>query len=212
MSEIIAKFAAFIDHTFQSNASFLTFLLGLFTLLIGLFNAWNSRKSTLALRRLDDVVSELFDIIEPYMLRDSPAPSVGVLQKIHGLMVSHTLALGGTFRSYLHISPESLSLDDAWVPLFRKISGLYDALCFQAGIKLRPLHYRAFRYKRGFTGWSIAASLVFSLLNTVFAVCVLSLFFCFIGAMLAQRYDLTFPIVSVLIFSLAAFAMSAPRS
>lgn len=113
----------------------------------------HQKKSSCAKERLDNVISPIFEIIEPYMCPLAGLPTNESLNGIKHIFNENRLLAGATIRKYLAIlqSEEAIRKNPkSFDKLCAEISREYDSLCKEIGIPCRSLKYRFFTYKLKF--------------------------------------------------------------
>lgn len=141
---------AVFDFLFGGSNQFITALVSISSIVLALVSFIRSRRVSQSEARLKQVVSPLFDLLEPFMLSNMEYPSVETVSSVTDLINKNLLLSGGKIRDFFDLSREAPDFTKRYLSLCNIIDREYDELCRSLGIPLRSTKYRRRRYSSMF--------------------------------------------------------------
>lgn len=187
----------------ENVASLITLILSGIALLVSLWQTIYERHTEIAISRYLSVVSPLFELAEPYMIRSDHCSSLDA-SAIRSILKEHPQYCGGKLRRYRFSNLCSQSESTAFC---RLISREYDRSCRKLGIPLRTQTYRISTY---YPRFCILDLIVFTAKYTFFAVFFLGLILR-LGLLLVESASQGNPISIVGLVALYAVVFSTVK-
>lgn len=200
-----------LEAIFGKNTALLTVVISVLTILISYFNYLHAKRSHSSEKRLELLVSPLFELVEPSMMKDGVLPDEAQLCKIRELINSQILLCGGTLREFRNISCGIANFHQQWIKLCNVSSSQYDKLCRLQSIPLRTLSYRIRNYKARFAIIPIMFFGIQLIVNTMCLMTILAVFMAIIGSIFTSDYSLIVQFICIGFVFLILFEITTPK-
>lgn len=197
------------EFLFGSQNALLAIIIAAVGALIAFFSYRHNKRSVSAMRRLEDVISPLFELIEPSMMRDAPPPDPQTVQSVLALLRSQLMLAGGSLRPYALLSPKELSSPPVWNQLCKDTSRQYDRLCSWCSIPKRSIQYRT-RYKTRFSILPIVLLVVRAMASFGLFIIAVLIALALLRYVLLAQYEYVLPTVASLFVSILLYLVTAP--
>lgn len=132
------------DRLFGGDSSIVALVIAAIAAIIAFMEY---RRSDFSLRRLEQVISPLFEMIEQTMMRNAARTDNDTVSKVIERIKSEPVLAGGKLRAYRALSTSAPSFSREWDSLCKRVSRDYDWLCRWNNIPRRSIRYRLQHYK-----------------------------------------------------------------
>lgn len=186
-------------------------LLGISIAAVGAFVAIltyrHTRRSSIGLRRLEMVISPLFELIEPTMYKDAKSPEPQTITSTLRIIDNNPMLAGGRLRECSILLHDNGYSNAAWSRLCSQTSREYDRLCRWYLVPKRSMRYRVRYYKPRFSSFYLAVMLLRALLSLAFGIVAILLSFSLIHFVLLSQFEMIIPVCITLFIAILAFSL-----